>query len=293
MNRAYKELYLKFEEQGYHKASRALKVAYSLQREDMNKLIGSLARLLFKYKVEEDRLQLTASQLKNLNEQFESMVTDIVRGEHILEKSTIQELLPVITSEKYNKVAYLLGAGINFKMNILSKSKIKDIVYTKVDQKLWSSRLWRNKQALHKNLTKTIKNFMLGNTNVSNIEKDVKKRFASNAYDTKRLVETEVARCQSEANQIFAEEHNIDEVMYVATLDKRTCEICERDDGRIFKLLDPNKPSLPRHPLDRCCYVSVPFDDWKPTVRKAGNEYIPYMTYGEWKNKILGQQVEG
>ncbi len=111
-------------------------------------------------------------------------------------------------------------------------------------------------------------------------------KFNQNAFNTKRLVETEVARCQNQANEYFAKEHGVEKQMFVATLDDRTTEFCQDHDGIIYGINDSNKPTLPAHPLCRSCYINI-IDDWDFNTRKDNRtgEYIDFMSYEEWKKE--------
>src|SRR5699024_5642704 len=106
-----------------------------------------------------------------------------------------------------------------------------------------------------------------GEINVGEIEKRIKDKFNQNAFNTKRLTETEVARCQNQANEYFAEKHGVEKQMFIATIDDRTTEFCQEHDSLIYDINDPDNPYLPAHPLCRSCYISV-VDDWEPTIRK-------------------------
>lgn len=72
------------------------------------------------------------------------------------------------------------------------------------------------------------------------------------------LARTAVMHVANQARDIFYKQNEdlFKGYQYVATLDSNTCIVCASDDGRVFDL-DEAKPSLPRHPNDRCLYVPV------------------------------------
>jgi len=73
------------------------------------------------------------------------------------------------------------------------------------------------------------------------------------------LARTAVMHVGNQARETFyrANEDIIKSYQYVATLDDHTCLVCAESDGRVFKIDDPSRPMLPRHPDDRCLYVPV------------------------------------
>jgi hypothetical protein len=70
---------------------------------------------------------------------------------------------------------------------------------------------------------------------------------------------------------------------YLATLDTRTCLVCGRDDGKIFKNLD-EAPKLPRHLNDRCLYVPYlkGFEDIPGERAAMDGPVSDKLTYKDW-----------
>ena len=92
---------------------------------------------------------------------------------------------------------------------------------------------------------------MNGKINVNQIKKDIEKTFNSSAYNAKRLVTTEVSRCQNEAFRKLCEETNVKKVKRNAILDSKTCDDCYPLNGRVYELKDMPQIS---HPMCRCFY---------------------------------------
>jgi hypothetical protein len=70
---------------------------------------------------------------------------------------------------------------------------------------------------------------------------------------------------------------------YLATLDTRTCLVCGRDDGRIFKRLEDG-PQLPRHYTCRCLYVPYikGFEDIPGERAAMDGPVSDTLTYQDW-----------
>ena len=194
--------------------------------------------------------------------------------------------MKIVTKERYYKNGYTMNIGMNFNLKRFSNKEMKKIINSTIDGKVWSDRLWKNKKQLERELKKEINKLFQGKTNINDINNVIRDKFNQNAFNTKRLVETEVSRCQSQANDYFAKRHGIEKQMFVATLDDRTSEICQENDSKIFNINDPDKPIPPLHPFCRSVLISV-VDDWKPSVRKdnVSKEYIDFMSYEEWKEE--------
>lgn len=82
--------------------------------------------------------------------------------------------------------------------------------------------------------------------------------------------------------------------MILATLDRRTCEICGSQDTNHYKIKDAkigiNMP--PFHPNCRCTTTVYFEDDDLPGERMMRDENgksvkTDYMSYGEWKKNML------
>ncbi|MEW9093733.1 MAG: minor capsid protein [Clostridiaceae bacterium] len=284
MNKLYEDLTLQFTEEGYKTADKKSKKIYKQHKQDQEEVLNKIAKIILTYTVLDNILSIGSKDKKILRKEFSNIISSICLGQFKLEKDIMQDIFETVTKDKYYSDYYVLKLGLDFKLQKLTDRQIKEIVNKTIKGELWSDRLWNNKKDLEKSLKVEIERFLQGKTNVNKIEKVIKDRFNQNAYNTKRLVETEVAKCQSEVNDVFAEEQGIEEQIYTATLDNATSKFCSEHDGKRYKINDLNKPSLPAHPFCRSCYINIPFKDWKPKVRKDNitKEYIPYINYKEW-----------
>ncbi|WP_282804268.1 minor capsid protein [Clostridium tetani] len=284
MNKLYKDLYLQFEQESYNLADKKSKDIYKQQKKDKEELLNKIARVILTYTVVEEVLSIGDKDKKILIKEFDSIISGICTDQYKIEKSITKDILSTVSKDKYYKDGYLLNIGIDFNLKKLTDKQIEKIVNEKIKDEIWSNRLWKNKKKLEKELKKEFSTFLKGKTNVNKIEKNIKNKFNQNAYNTKRLIETEVCRCQSAANDVFAQEHGIEKQMFMATLDKRTSNICRGYDGQGFNVDDTKKPIPPLHPLCRSVLVNMPTNNWKPKLRKDNTtkEYVPFMTYNEW-----------
>ena len=65
---------------------------------------------------------------------------------------------------------------------------------------------------------------MVSGKSVEKLSRDVAKSFGSSAFESRRLLTTEVARCQTQAfNDIYKDSDIVKKVMWSATLENNTC----------------------------------------------------------------------
>ena len=89
------------------------------------------------------------------------------------------------------------------------------------------------------------------------ITKDLKQRLRVTKTRAEVIVRTESLRAHNEASRNYYAQNGIELVMYFATSDDRTCEVCTSQAGNVFKR---NAISVPRHPRCRC-YLAPYSDD--------------------------------
>lgn len=289
MNRLFKYLFLHFMKSGYSKSKSNMKAAYLLQKENYDKLIKIIGDIAIANVLTDGKLSLNASEKRRLRRKTSKSIITLLKKETSLERKLIKSNLSDITSERYLQQSYLYNIGLNWNISILSEDKLKEIVFRNFEGENWEKRVVKNKRKTARDLKKHVNDFLMGRTTPQEIKKQIKKKYGFNAFETHRLVETEVNRCMNEACEEFAEEHGIQYQMYSATLDRHTCEECREDDGKVFAIHDPSKPTLPRHPLDRCCYIDLPSENWRPKTRRdnENKKTIPNITYNNWRKEYV------
>lgn len=280
----YEDLVLYFTEEIYNNADKESQAMYEQQKQDQDTLLKIIAKVLLDYTISNSILSLSNKEKFKLRKEFIDTINNISVSEFKKEKDIMQNIFKTAAKDKYYTDAYAMNIGINFKLKKLTDKQSEELVNNTLKSELWSDRLWDNKKELGSTLKVEIEKLLQSKTDVNNIQKAVKNRFNQNAYNTRRLVQTEVARCQNESNNVFAQEHGVEEQMFTATLDSKTSDFCRGHDGKRYNIDDSNKPNLPAHPFCRSCYINVPFADWQPTKRKNNEtkEIIDYKTYNEW-----------
>ncbi|MHC1683428.1 MAG: minor capsid protein [Clostridiaceae bacterium] len=285
----YRELQEKFSQYIFDSTDNQEADVYKLQKNNQDEILNFIAKILLIYTIKDTSLSLGDRDKQALKDKLNLLISTFAKKEFNSEKELIKNMLLQATEDKYYSNAFLFEIDYNFKLQKLSNEQIEKVVNKSVEGKIWSDRLWDNKKVLETNLKTEIERFLQGKTNVNEIEKAVKNKFNQNAFNSHRLVQTEVAKCQSVSNDVFAENHGIEWQLYSATLDLKTSGLCRGLDGKKYRVDDLNKriPGVNTHPFCRSCLINIPSIDWTPTIRKDNltKENIDYHSYEEWYDK--------
>jgi SPP1 gp7 family putative phage head morphogenesis protein len=113
-------------------------------------------------------------------------------------------------------------------------------------------------------------------------------------WRAKRLVRTVITEASAEAETEALKDAGFGEYEYIATKDERTCPVCGRLDGRVYKL-DSKKPGVnfpPMHPNCRCTIGTVMEDREREQYKKSARDRegktirIPASwTYEDWAKR--------
>ena len=268
------------------------------QKENRDSILSEIAKIMLSYQIVESIMSISNSDKLKLKNQLNALIQTKIQSEVNYETLKTKEVLKSIGTDKYNINNYINDIGINVKWDIkpVEEKVLDKIINTKVESKLWDDRIWDNKNDLQKDLKIEINNFLNGKTTVNEIEEKIKKKYNENAYETKRLVHTEVARVQEEINQVWAKENGVKYQLFMATLDYKTSQICRSLDGKVFEFSDINKPIPPLHPFCRSTLVNMSNKDWRPSQRidNVTKERISWQTYEDWlkENNIQAMNLQ-
>lgn len=283
----YIDLTEQFNKQLYNLSDKEINKILKTHKIDRDNFLNEIGRIVLTYNVKEDSLSLKSNEKIVINKNIDKVINDIFKTQTQQELNKVKDILTNMALDKYYSNSYILSLGLDFKLKKVSEKQLKDIIDKTIEGKLYSDRIWDNKNKVAKSLKLDIGKFINGEINLNEIEKKVKTKFNINANNTKRLVRTETARVMEEANEVFADEHNIEYQLFSATLDNLTSEICSNLDGKVFKYDDPDKPICPVHPNCRSTLISLPSKEYRPKTRlnNITKERVDYKTYQEWKDK--------
>jgi SPP1 gp7 family putative phage head morphogenesis protein len=160
-----------------------------------------------------------------------------------------------LAREAYYRSVFDIQAqtGIGFSFNHVSKKAIDCVVNSKWSGSNYSSRIWKNTQALAQDLkAELLMNVITGRTD-REVAEIIVEKFAAGSSQARRLVRTESCNLVNQMEMASYEECGIEYYRFLATLDLRTSSICRNLDNERFKVSE-QQPGLncpPMHPWCR------------------------------------------
>lgn len=227
----------KFIQSLYDEANEQLKEIYKEQKKNRDELLQEIALIMLTYTVLDGIMSLTSKDKRNEYGRLSNIILSYAKGQGKIQVKVINDILTNTVNKTFNFYSY--------------NKELKDvrkIIDANFKGKHFSKRVWDNEREVARHLKKQVKEFLNGKINVNQIKKDIEKTYNTNAYNAKRLVETEVNRCEDEAFKRFCKETGVKKVRRNEVLDRRTCEECAAIDDKIYDLDDA--PGVV-HPLCR------------------------------------------
>lgn len=269
----------------YEKYSKQIDEVAKIQKKSVKTILDEIAMIILEYNVTNEAMDISIQDKAKLKKQMNELINDVFKGEYESEKDIITSTLNNVAKDSYYSSCFIYQLGISYTLKPVKQDVLDDIINKKINGKIYSSRIWKNKNNVAKTLKKEINDFLNGKTDVNTISKNIKNRFDVNYNVSNRLVRTEIAKVQCQANEVWANEHNIKKQLFCATLDRKTSKICQSLDGKIYDFYDKNKKIPPLHPNCRSCLIDI-VDGWKPKTRldNETKQRINYKSYEEWKN---------
>lgn len=195
------------------------------------------------------------------------------------------------------------GVSVGFDVAALDKNLVKRIVNKPwhIDGSDFSSSIWSNKAKLLGTLDKEISKMVLTGSSPEKTIRAIQQQLNVSKSNAQRLVLTESAYFTTRAQADSYSELGVELYEVVATLDKRTCDVCGSFDGKKYPLseMEVGVNAPPFHPRCRC--TTCPYDEDSDVfgvgTRAARDENgktvsVPGdMTFEEWKKKFVGSPV--
>lgn len=123
----------------------------------------------------------------------------------------------------------------------------------------FSDRVWLHQDLLRAELSKLLQSGLIQGKNPRVLARDIKKKFGASTYDAERLMRTELARVQIEAQRQSFVRNGFKHYMFIAN--SSCCETCQELDGEVFTVASmlPGRNAPPIHPQCRCSVA--PWED--------------------------------
>lgn len=193
---------------------------------------------------------------------------ELVDGFDDLQKY-FDEKLTERTLKEFERQAGILGETVR---NNAEHAKV--IVNASFYNATFSDRIWINQTLLKSEISRLLQTGIIQGKNPRVLASELTKKFDVNRRSAERLMITELARVQTEAQKRSFERNGFTEYTFIANGD--CCPICAAIDGKHFKVNDmmPGENAAPMHPNCRCS--SAPYEDdeeyeaWLDYLDKGG-----------------------
>lgn len=292
INKQYKDTIEQIRLDSEDYADEQMRDVYNLQNDKLDAVHSMIGLLYIKYAVD-GLLNLTGKQKNEVLKDVNTKLTAISKDLGNVEVSKVSDILSKIYKDTYYKNAYVYeGFGIKSNFNILKKEFIDAAINKEYLEETFSDRIWNNKSAMMDKLYNLIKDAAAGDVTIDQMGKQIKNQFGVQAFESRRLVRTEVARNAVDSQEQIGKDSGMKQVLWSATLDGQTAEYDASLDGQVWGIdEDHPQPVYSTHPNCRCVLINVPYDGWQPSKRldNETRELIDYKDYTAWaKDKGIG-----
>nr|DAZ02128.1 MAG TPA: minor capsid protein [Caudoviricetes sp.] len=287
----------------YGKYAKAENITIAEAKKRVSKAdIAALERKAAKYVKDKDLSARANEEMRLYNatmriNRLEMLKADIgretVSGHDELDKF-MAEILKGRTEEELRRQAGILGKTIKNNARLA-----RTIPNASFHNATFSDRIWMNQDLLKAELSKLLQTGLIQGKNPRVLARDLKKVFNVSTYNAERLMRTELARVQTEAQKQSFQHNGFEAYEFIAN--SNCCDICQGLDGKHFKVKDmmPGTNAPPMHPHCRCS-VSVwedseEYEAWLDYLSKGGTT-AAWNDHGkaEWENsyKKHGQNFD-
>lgn len=202
---------------------------------------------------------------------------ELVAGFDELQKYD-EEILTERTREELERQAGILGNTVQN-----NEKMVSSIVNASFHHATYSDRIWMYQAMMKTELDKLLRQGLIQGKNPRQLTSHLQKLFGVSKYNAERLMRTELARVQIDAQKQSYERNNFEQYTFLAL--GTACEACLVLDGKHFNVKDmmPGENAPPIHPNCRCstsAYVDESsYNEWLDTYQEHG------MSFEEWKQK--------
>jgi len=157
-------------------------------------------------------------------------------------------------------------AGILGKSVLNNEKAAHSIVNASYQNAKFSDRIWMYQDMLKAELSSQLKIGLIQGRNPRELARHISKVFGVSRNNAERLMQTELARVQTEAQKQSYERNGYDQYEFIA--EPTACPICRALDGKVFdvKKMLPGENASPIHPHCRCSTAAhmdkEEFDKW-------------------------------
>ena len=236
-------------------------------------------------------------RLERLSDDLDRMRESIYHSEKKGSDAFYSDLM----KDSYYKATFDLQqqTGLAYSFSDLPETEIKRLRGLKWTGEAYSDRIWSNTGALASSVKDELLVSLMTGRSVRDTSQAIAERFEVGQNKARRLVRTESAFFHNQMELLSYEDVEITKYKFVAVLDRRTSEICQEHDNKVYNT-DEAVPGVnypPLHPWCRSTTIAHDDDiDYSKLERRARNpetgkvEYVPAdMSYKEWYSKYVAK----
>lgn len=192
-----------------------------------------------------------------------------------------EQILTDRTLDEFTRQAGILGSTVPDNAAVLTAT----IVNASFHNAKYSERIWMHQDLLRNELGKLLTRGMVQGKNPRVLARELRKTFDVSIYNSERLMRTELARVQTEAQLQSYKENGFEEYEYMACHNSDVCANCKALDGKVFKIDDgmPGENAPPMHPSCHCAtaaYMDLnAYEKWLDGYSEHG------MSFKEWQER--------
>ena len=217
---------------------------------------------------EEMRLYNATMKINRLEMLKANIGLELISGHNELDKF-MGGILQGRTEDELKRQAGILGNTI--KNNAQAAHAIVNASFHNAK---FSDRIWLYQDLLKADLTKLLQSGLIAGKNPRVLAREIKQKFNSSTYNAERLMRTELARVQTEAQKQSFERNGFEEYEFI--VNHNCCDICQGLSGKHFKVakMQPGENAPPMHPHCRCSTAAysdrADYNDWLEWLNKGG-----------------------
>ena len=151
------------------------------------------------------------------------------------------------TDDELRRQAGILGTTV-----FHNNEDVASIVNGSFHNASWSERIWGNGDQLKANLNILLTQGLIQGRNPRELARTLRKSYDASRYEAERLMRTELARVQTDAQMESFQRNGYDKYEFIAL--GTACKVCHGMDGKVFNVADgmPGENMPPVHPNCRC-----------------------------------------
>ena len=182
-------------------------------------------------KIEIDRLNARA-KITRLQALQDAINVELTKVTHEYQM-TLEDTLIGLFTEQYKEVSELLG----IMAPVINREAIKTIIEYPYAGKMFSDRIWDNKDALVKHIKQNLTAGIIRGDSIQKMSRQLKKDLNVLYYQAERLVRTETNYAMNQGHlKGYADSGVVEKYEFLAAIDSRTSKLCKNQNGKVYKL---------------------------------------------------------